>query len=121
MWGQPPPAVRRSEARRRPSYNQNMPAVPAPPRWYLIPVRVLLVTFLLTLLSFAVSLLLGILGTVILGRMRSAHPNMTLAYRHVALPAAASVAAIVFIAATVMEIRNYRQTKALAGIARASR
>ena len=103
------------------SYNQNMPAVPAQPRWYLIPARVLPVTFLVTLLSFAVSLLLGIVGTVILSHMRGVYPNMTLAYRHIALPAAASVAVIVFIAATVIEIRNYRQTKALAGIVRASR
>lgn len=98
-----------------------MPAVSNQPRWYLIPARVLLVTFLVTLLTFAVSLLLGIVGIVILSRMRQTHPNMTLAYRHVALPTAASIAAVVFIAATVMEIRNYRQTKALAGIARASR
>jgi len=98
-----------------------MPTVAVPPRWYLIPARVLLVTFLLTLLSFAVSLLLGIAGTVILSHMRGVHPDMTLAYRHVALPTAVSVAVIVFLAATVMEIRNYRQAKALAGIARASR
>ena len=98
-----------------------MPAVPAPPRWYLIPARVLLVTFLLTLLSFAVSLLLGIVGTVIRAHMRGLHPNMRLTYRYVALPVAVSVAAITVIAASVMEIRNYRQTKALAGIARASR
>jgi hypothetical protein len=98
-----------------------MPAIPAQPRWYLIPARVLLVTFLLTLLSFAVSLLLGILGTVILSRMRGVHPNMTLAYRHVALPTAVSVAAVVLVTASVMEIRNYRQARILAGIARASR
>jgi len=98
-----------------------MLATPGPPRWYLIPARILLVTFLLTLLAFAVSLLLGIVGMVVLARMRGVHPNMTLAYRHVALPVAASVAAIVFSAASVMEIRNYRQSKALAGIARASR
>ena len=35
------------------------------PRWYLIPVRVLLVTFVVMLLSFAVSLLLGIGGVVL--------------------------------------------------------
>jgi hypothetical protein len=93
---------------------------PAQPHWYLIPVRVLLVTFLLTLLSFAVSLLLGILGTVIAGRLKHVHPNMTLAYRHVALPTAAVIAGIVLVGATIMEIRNYRQAKALTGIARAS-
>ncbi len=91
------------------------------PRWYWIPARILLVTFLLTLLSFAVSLLLGILGIVLAGRLRGIHPNMTLAYRHIAAPAACVVAAIVLISATVMELRNYRQTKGLAEIERASR
>ena len=90
------------------------------PAWYLIPMRVLLVTFLLTLLSFAVSLLLGILGLVIAARLRGVHPNMTTAYRHVALPTAALVSAIVLISASAMEIRRYRQTKALAEIERIS-
>ena len=94
---------------------------PAKPRWYFIPVRVLLITFLLTLLSFAVTLLLGILGLVIAGRARGIHPNMTTAYRHVALPAAMVIAGVVLISATVVEIRRYRQVKALAGIAQASR
>ena len=35
------------------------------PRWTGIPVRVLATTFLFTLLSFAVALLLSILGTVV--------------------------------------------------------
>jgi hypothetical protein len=90
-----------------------MPSTPlrtASPRWYLIPARVVLVSFLLTLLSFAVSLLLGILGLALLGRLRGIHPNMTLAYRHVAL-----------IAMTAVEVRNYWQSKALAEIARRSR
>ena len=91
------------------------------PNWYLIPVRVLLVTFLLTLLAFAVSLLLGILGLVIGARLRDFHPNMTTAYRHIALPAAAVVGAIVLISASVIEIRHYHQTKALAEIERISR
>jgi hypothetical protein len=93
----------------------------AQPHWYWIPVRVLLVTFLLTLLSFAVSLLLGILGTVVVGGLRSVHPDMTVAYRHVALPTAAGIAVVALIAATIMEVRNYRQATALSGIARASR
>jgi hypothetical protein len=90
------------------------------PNWYLIPVRVLLVTFLLMLLTFAVSLLLGILGLVIAARLRGFHPNMTTAYRYVALPAAAGVGAIVLISASVIEIRHYRQSKALAEIERIS-
>jgi len=90
------------------------------PHWYWIPTRVLLITFLLTLLSFAVSLLLGILGVVVAGRLRGFRPNMTLAYRHIALPAAAVVGVVVLIAASVMEVRRYRQTKALAEIERTS-
>ena len=91
------------------------------PRWFVIPVRVLIITFLLTLLSFAVSLLLGIVGLMISARLRGFHPNMTTAYRHIAFPAAGTVAAIVLISASVMEIRHYRQSKALAEIERISR
>lgn len=87
------------------------------PRWYLIPLRVLLVTFVVTLLSFAVSLLLGILGVVLAAKIRGGHPNMTLAYRDVALPIAAMVGTIVVISSAVMEIRHYRQAKALGRIA----
>ncbi len=94
--------------------------LPAKPRWYMIPVRVLLITFLLTLLSFAISLLLGILALVISGRIRGIHPDMASAYRHFAFPAALAVAAVCLVSATVTEIRYYRQAKALAGIARAS-
>ncbi|HXZ39981.1 MAG TPA: hypothetical protein VEG68_04520 [Terriglobales bacterium] len=100
-----------------------MPAtrtLPAKPRWYLIPVRVLLVTFLLTLLSFAASLLLGILAIVIRSRLLGTHPNMTVAYRHVALPVAEVAACIALIATAILEIRSYRQTKILAEIAKAS-
>jgi hypothetical protein len=94
---------------------------PTRPGWYLIPMRILLVTFLSTLLAFAVSLLLGILALVIAARFSGFHPNMTTAYRYVALPAAALVAAIALISASVIEIRHYRQTKALAEIERISR
>jgi hypothetical protein len=84
------------------------------PRWYLIPVRIVLVTFVVTLLSFAVSLLLGIVGILIAAQLRgTAHPNLTIAYRHIATPAAAMVAAIVIVSATAMEIRHYRQLKTL--------
>jgi hypothetical protein len=89
-------------------------------RWHLIPVRVLLVTFLLTLLCFAVSLLLGILGVVVAARLRGLHPNMSIAYRYIALPTAAAGGAFALISTSVMEIRRYRQTKALAEIERIS-
>ncbi len=90
------------------------------PRWYLIPVRVLLVTFLLTALSFAVSLLLGILGILAGARLQGIHPNLTIAYRHIAAPAAAAIAVIVLVTTLSMEIRHYRQMKVLAAIERAS-
>jgi hypothetical protein len=89
-------------------------------RRYLIPVRVLLATCLLTLLSFAVSLLLGILGLLIAARLRGVPPNLTAAYRYIALPAALTAGAIVLVSACVMEVRHYRQTKALAEIERIS-
>jgi len=91
-----------------------------PPRWYTIPVRVVLVTFIGTLLSFAVSLFLGIIGTVVASAVRHVNPNMTVAYRHVALPAAAVAGSIIFVLALFMEIRHYRQTKTLAAIERVS-
>jgi len=93
---------------------------PHPPRWYAIPVRVLLVTFIGTLISFAVSLLLGILGTVIVSALRHVKPNMTVAYRMIALPAAVVAGSIIFVLALTMEIRHYRQSKTLAAIERVS-
>ncbi len=86
----------------------------------MVPVRVVLITFLLTLLSFAVSLLLAILGLAISAHIHGVHPNMAAAYRHFAFPVAMTVAAVVLICATVVEVRQYRQAKALAEIARAS-
>jgi hypothetical protein len=84
------------------------------PRWFFIPVRVLLVTFVVSLLSFALSLFLGIVGILLAAKLRgTAHPNLTIAYRHVALPTAGMVAAIVIVSATMMEIRHYRQLKTL--------
>ena len=86
------------------------------PRWYGIPVRVLLVTFIGTLLCFAVSLLLGILGTVIGAALRGVHPDMRMAYRAIAIPMALVAGGIVFVSVLVMEIRHYRQAKTLAAI-----
>jgi hypothetical protein len=80
---------------------------------------VLLVTFIITLLSCAVSLLLGIGGVLMASWLKGAHPNMTLAYRYVALPVAAMAAAIVLVSASVMEARQYRQARTLDRIERA--
>ncbi len=88
------------------------------PRWYGIPVRVLLVTFIGTLLCFAVSLLFAILGTVILAAMHGVHPDMRIAYRHIALPMALVAGSVIFVLALVMEIRHYRQSRTLSAIER---
>lgn len=88
------------------------------PRWYGIPVRVLVLTFFGTLLCFAVSLFLGILGTVAVALLRGVHPDMRIAYRHIALPGAIVEGGIVFVAACVLEVRHYRQAKALSAIER---
>ena len=90
------------------------------PRWYGIPVRVLLVTFVGTLLSFAVSLLLAILGTVVVSALRGVHPDMRIAYRHIALPMALVAGGIILVLTIAMEVRHYRQTKTLSAIERMS-
>ncbi|MFZ1130640.1 MAG: hypothetical protein WBV31_20975 [Terriglobales bacterium] len=90
------------------------------PRWIGIPARVFAMTFLLTLLSFAVALLLSIMGTVVYSQMKHVAPNLQFAYRHIAFPFAVTVGAIVLVLMLSMEIRNYRQRKTLEGIERVS-
>lgn len=87
--------------------------VSSPPRWYFIPVRVLLATVIVSLLSFAVSLLLGICALVLASKLRHIHPDLRVAYRLIAAPAAGVVAAIVLVSASFMEIRHYRRGKVL--------
>jgi hypothetical protein len=91
------------------------------PRWYIIPVRAGFVAFLVTLVSFAMSLLLALIGMALVAKLHGSMPDMRFAYRHIALPVALSVGAIVLVLALIMEIRHYRQSRALAEIARASR
>jgi hypothetical protein len=90
------------------------------PRLYTIPVRVLLITFIGTLIVFAVSLFVGIVGTISVSAVRHVNPQMTVAYRHIALPVAMVAGCIVFVSMLVMEIRHYRQSRTLAAIERAS-
>ena len=85
-----------------------------------IPVRVFAMTFLFTLLSFAVALLLCIIGSVVYSQMRHVAPNLTFAYRHIAFPFALTVGAIVLVLSFMMEFRNYRQHKTLDRIERIS-
>lgn len=89
-------------------------------QWMGIAARVFAVTFLLTLLSFAVALLLSIMGTVVYSQVKHVAPNLAFGYRHIAFPFALTVGAIVLVLSLGMEIRNYRQRKALEGIERVS-
>jgi predicted membrane protein len=94
-----------------------MPEIESPrPGWIGVPVRALAVTFLLTLLSFAVALLLSILGTVVYSQVKHVAPNLQYAYRHIAFPFAIGVGAIVLVVMLVVEMRNYQQRKVLAKI-----
>jgi hypothetical protein len=90
------------------------------PRWYGIPIRVLLVTFVGTLLCFAVSLLLAIIGTVMVSAVRGIPPDMRITYRLIALPLALVAGAIIFFLSVVMEARHYREAKTLAAIEKAN-
>jgi len=90
------------------------------PHWYAIPVRVALITFIGTLTCFAVSLLLAIIWTVASSALRSVHPDMRTAYRHVALPVALVAGSVIFLFALFNEIRYYRQSKTLSAIEKIS-
>lgn len=81
--------------------------------------RVLLTTVVVTLLAFAVSLLLSILGTVVYSQVEHVAPNMPYAYRYIAFPFAITVGVIVLVLSVTMEIRHYRQRKTLDSIERA--
>lgn len=80
--------------------------------------RVFAFTFLSTLLSFAVALLLSILGMLVYSRVEHVAPNLVFAYRRIAFPLAVSVGTVVLIGSLIVEIRNYRQWKVLAAIER---
>ena len=88
------------------------------PRWYGVPARIFVVTLLGTLLCFAISLLLGIIGVVSLSLLRGMHPDMRIAYRMIALPTALVAGSIIFVLAIAMEVRHYRQAKTLTTIER---
>jgi len=88
------------------------------PHWYGIPVRIFLLTFIGTLSAFAVSLFLAILGIMVVAALRGRRPDMTIAYWHIALPLALVAGGIIFLFATALEIRHYRQHKALRALER---
>ena len=88
------------------------------PRWMGVAGRVFAFTFLLTLLSFAVALLVSILGTIVHAQVKHVAPNLMFAYKRIAFPIALSAGAVALVVTLVVEIRNYRQGKVLAAIER---
>ncbi len=97
-----------------------MASPPHPPRWYAIPFRVAVMTFIGTLLLFAISLLLGIVGTCAVAALHHTHPDMRIAYRQIAVPVALVGGAVVCVVSFIVEIRHFLQSKTLLGIARVS-
>ncbi len=90
------------------------------PRWYGVVVRIVLLTFLGTLLCFAVTLLLSIIGTAVVAAIRNVHPDMRAAYRHFAVPLAVVEGTVILVCASVIEIRHYRRARTLSAIERVS-
>jgi putative glutamine amidotransferase len=82
------------------------------PRWFFVPFRVVAITFLLTLLSFALALLLSILGTAVYALVRHIRPDLPFAYQHIALPFAITVGSIALLVSLIVEIRQYFRTRA---------
>ncbi len=73
--------------------------------------RVLFATLLFTAAGMGVGLLLGILGTVAWGMMHGGNIDMTIAYRHVAIPFAITIGSIAFIGAGYLEVRARRTSR----------
>jgi hypothetical protein len=73
-----------------------------------------------TLLIFAVTLLLAILGIVVVSLLRGVPADMRIAYRAIALPVGVVAAVVLLFTNTVLEVRDYRRGKALDSIERMS-
>lgn len=81
------------------------------PNAALVVVRVIVVTVLITLLCFAISLFLGIAGIVLVGMIKGGLSDLSLAYRHIALPVAVVAMVIAFIVTLVVEVKHYRRMR----------
>ncbi|MGE5736872.1 MAG: hypothetical protein ACM34E_17395 [Acidobacteriota bacterium] len=89
------------------------------PRLVMVLARALLVSLLVMILAFAISLLLAIAGLLVVAASKGGSVDMRFAYRQIAAPVAIVVGPIVLALSLTMEIRHYRQAKALASIERA--
>ena len=79
------------------------------PRVLGVLVRALLITFVATLLIFAVTLLLAIIGFSLFGLIQGHRPDMANAYRFIAIPMAVLAAVIVLVTAFLNELKLYRR------------
>ncbi len=73
--------------------------------------RVAVITALLTLLTFAVTLFLSIVTILLVDMIRGGNINLAMAYRHVALPVAIVALVIALIWTLRVEIRHYRDLR----------
>jgi hypothetical protein len=73
--------------------------------------RVFLITFLATLISFAISLFFGIVTIVLANMFKGGGIDMAHAYRDIAFPVAIAVMVVAFTIAVVNEIRTYRRVR----------
>lgn len=71
--------------------------------------RALLITFVLTLLAFAVTLLLAIIGLSLFGVVAGHRPDMANAYRYIAMPMALLVGVVVLVTASLTEFKRYQR------------
>ncbi len=78
----------------------------------LVVVRVVIITVLLTLLSFVVALFFGTVGILLANIAHGGGINMTVAYRDIAFPIAIVIGAAVMVIALVSEVRRYRRARA---------
>jgi len=78
----------------------------------LLLVRVVVISVLITLLAFAVSLFFGITGIVLADMIHGGGINLAHAYRNIALPIALVTLLIAFVASLTVEIRQYRRARA---------
>ena len=73
--------------------------------------RICAVTFLATVISFALALFFGIVTILLIAMLRGGAMDMTHAYRHVALPVALVVLVASFITSLITEMRGARRQK----------
>src|ERR1700744_4723775 len=71
--------------------------------------RVLFTTLLFTAGGMGAGLFLGILGTILYGILRGSRIDMTIAYKHVAIPGAILAGSIALVGSVVLEVRARHQ------------